>query len=91
MINNQDWFDAPYSVDSEYIHAVEDTLESAREWLIEVLQGLYGDKSLDYMEHALEEVCSYLNVPFPKKEMQITEKNPYFVLGVRLSKNQLGE
>ncbi len=74
---------------SEYIHISElEDIECAKEFLAEVVEGLYGDKPLDQMERSLEEACAYLKVPFPNKELTITKKNPYFQFGVALSKHQ---
>lgn len=78
---------------SEYIHVseledIEENIEQAKEFLTDVVEGLYGNKSLDQMERSLEEACAYLKVPFPKRELTITKKNPYFQCGVALSKHQ---
>ena len=74
---------------SEYVHASElEDVEQAKEFLADVVEGLYGTKSLAHMERALEEACAYLKVPFPNKELTIQKKNPYFDFGVALSKNQ---
>lgn len=83
---NEQW---DYEPESEYLHVsdIED-VECAKEFLSDVVEGLYGDKTLDQMEHSLEEVCAYLKVPFPNKELTITKKNPYFKFGVGLSKHQ---
>ena len=74
---------------SEYVHVSElEHVEEAKEFLADVVEGLYGDKSLDQMERSLEEACAYLKVPFPNKELTITKNNPYFQVGVALSKHQ---
>ncbi len=85
---NEYWVEEPTN---EYVHVSElEDVECAKEFLAEVVEGLYGDKPLDQMERSLEEACAYLKVPFPKKELTITKKNPYFKFGVALSKHQAG-
>jgi len=101
MMNHNEWLDVPYDVDPEYVHVseleeLEENIEQAREFLVEAFKGLYGDKSLDHMERALEEVCAYLRVPFPKQELKVTKENespmyyenPYFQIGAIMSKGQ---
>ena len=74
---------------SEYVHVSElEDVEQAKDFLADVVEGLYGDKPLDQMERSLEEACAYLKVPFPNKELTITKKNPYFKFGVAISKHQ---
>lgn len=90
-MNHNEYHNEYWGVDfgSEYVHVSElEDIECAREFLADVVEGLYGDTSLDQMERALEEACAYLKVPFPKKELTITKKNPYFNFGVALSKHQ---
>lgn len=83
MNHNECWDEDPTS---EYVHISElENFEQAKEFISEVVEGLYGEKSLDHMERALEEACAYLDIPFPDKELTITKKNPYFQFGVALS------
>lgn len=86
MNNHEYWVEDPTS---ECVHVSElEDVEQAREFISEVVEGLYGEKSLDHMERALEEACAYLDIPFPNKELTITKKNPYFQFGVDLSTHQ---
>ena len=86
-MNQEEYCD--YDIESEYVHVSElEDVEHAKEFLADVVEGLYGEKSLDQMERSLEEACAYLKVPFPNKELTITKKNPYFQFGVALSKHQ---
>lgn len=83
---DEEWY---YDEDLEYVHVSElEDVEYAKEFLSDVVEGLYGEMSLEQMERSLEEACAYLDVPFPNKELTITKKNPYFEFGVALSKNQ---
>lgn len=78
-----------YEADSEYVHVSElEYIDRAKDFLKDVVEGLYGDKSLAQVERSLEEVCSYLKVPFPNRELTITKKNPYFHFGLDLSRIQ---
>ena len=78
-----------YEPESEYVDVSElEDVECAKEFLADVVEGLYGNKPLDQMERALEEACAYLKVPFPNKELTIKKKNPYFDFGVAISKHQ---
>lgn len=98
MQHHEAWLDEPYLVDSEYVHVseveeLEEKIKWAKDFLKEALEGLYGEKSLDHAEHALEEVCSYLDVPFPGTEIKVTKQkphlsNPYFQFGTLLSHKQ---
>jgi len=98
MQYHEAWVDEPYDVESEYVHVseleeLETKIEYAKDFLSEALEGLYGEKSLDQMERALEEVCAYLDVPFPIQELKVTKtkphlSNPYFKFGALLSQKQ---
>ena len=63
-----------YEPESEYTHVSEiEAVEQAKEFLADVVEGLYGDKPLDQI---------------PNKKLTITKKNPYFQLGAALSRFQ---
>lgn len=89
-MENNEYHNEYWGVDfgSEYLHVSElEDIECAKEFLSDVVEGLYGKNSLDQMERSLEEACAYLKIPFPNKELTITKKNPYFQVGVALSKH----
>jgi len=89
MKNHDEWIETYYDLDPEFVHVSElEDVEQAKDFLSDVVEGLYGDTSLEQMERSLEEACAYLKVPFPKKELTITKKNPYFEFGVALSRHQ---
>lgn len=79
-----------YNVDPEYVHVSElEQVEEAKGFISEALDCLYGNKPLDHLEFALEEACSYLDIPFPKGKLKIEKpSNPYFEFGVAMSKHQ---
>jgi hypothetical protein len=79
-----------YDWDQENLDVVElEQVEEAKVFISEALDCLYGDKPLDHLEFALEEACSYLDIPFPKGKLKIEKpSNPYFEFGVVMSKHQ---
>lgn len=84
------WTDVPFDdALTEFVHVSElEDLDNAKDYMKDVLDGLYGEKSLDEMERALEEVCFHLDVDFPHKLLKVQKKSPYFELGAALSRAQ---
>lgn len=74
-------------LDDTHVSEIEN-IENAREFISEALDCLYGSKSLDHLEFALQEACAYLEIPYPKGELKIEKKNLYFEIGVAMSRHQ---
>jgi len=87
-MNHEEYFWGDES-QGKYVHVSElDKYEDAKGFLIDVLDSLYGNKSLDDMERALEEACAHMEIPFPKGNLKVNKNNPYFQLGAAMSRTQ---
>lgn len=56
----------------KFIHVseLEDVYE-AKKHLAAALESLYGDSTLDLLEHNLEEAFAYLGMPFPDGQLKV--------------------
>lgn len=70
-------------------------VEEAKGFISEALDCLYGNKSLEHLEFALENACAYLDIPFPKEDLKVQKVNyaaphakDYFDFGASLARGQ---